>query len=262
MSAWPAFSSDSIRRSNSPTRPSRELVEVAAGAGEDRHHLLLHRHRLVLRLLQQLRQPRAAREQRLGGGVEVGGELREGRHLAVLRELQLDAPGDLLHRLDLRRRAHARDRDADVHRRADALVEQLRLQEDLAVGDGDDVGRDVGRDVARLRLDHRQRGQRAGAEVVVHLRRPLQQARVQVEHVARIGLAARRAAQQQRHLPVGDRLLGEVVVEDDRVHAVVAEELAHGAAGVGREELHRRRVGRRGGDDDGVLHRAVLLRAS
>ncbi len=40
---------------------------------------------------------------------------------------------------------------------------------------------------------------------------------MQVEHVAGIGLAARRAAQQQRHLAVGDGLLGEIVVEDDGV---------------------------------------------
>src|SRR6185437_8309069 len=37
--------------------------------------------------------------------------------------------------------AHARHRDAGVHRRTNAGVEQVRLEEDLAVGDGDDVGR-------------------------------------------------------------------------------------------------------------------------
>ncbi len=67
----------------------------------------------------------------------------------------------------------------------------------------------------------------------------------EVEHVARIGFAARRAAQQQRHLAVGDGLLGQVVIDDHGVHAVVAEILAHGAAGERREELHRRRRPRR-----------------
>src|SRR5476651_1683794 len=43
------------------------------------------------------------------------------------------------------------------------------------------------------------------------------------------------------------------------MHAVVAEVFAHRAAGVGREELHRRRIGRGGGHDDGVFHRAVVL---
>src|SRR5262249_35018820 len=47
--------------------------------------------------------------------------------------------------------------------------------------------------------------------------------------------------------------------DDDRVHAVVAEILAHGAAGVGGEELQRRRFGGSGGDDDGIFHRAILF---
>ena len=95
--------------------------------------------------------------------------------------------------------------------------------------------------------------------VVVQLGGALEQARVQIEHVARIGFAARRAAQQQRHLAVGDGLLGEVVIDDHGVHAVVAEVLAHGAAGERRQELHRRRLGGGGGDDDRVVERAVLL---
>ena len=45
------------------------------------------------------------------------------------------------------------------------------------------------------------------AELVGQLHRALEQPRVQVEDVAREGLAARRAAQQQRHLAVGVGLL-------------------------------------------------------
>ena len=54
---------------------------------------------------------------------------------------------------------------------------------------------------------------------------------MQVEHVAGIGFAARRAAQQQRHLAIGPGVLAQVVVDDQRVAAVVHELLAHGAAG-------------------------------
>src|SRR5436853_1109228 len=39
----------------------------------------------------------------------------------------------------------------------------------------------------------------------------------------------------------------------------VAEIRAHGAARTGRDVLHRRRFGRRGGHHDSVGHRAVLL---
>jgi hypothetical protein len=240
-------------------RVGRHVVEIAVHAREDRDDLLLDRHRRELRLLQQLGEPRAAVQQALGRGVEVRAELGEGRHLAILRELELDRAGDLLHRLGLRGRADAADREADVDRRADALEEQVGLEEDLAVGDRDHVGRDVGRDVAGLGLDDRQRGQRAVAVRVVHLGGALEQAAVQVEDVARIGFAARRAAQQQRHLAIGDGLLGKVVIDDHRVHAVVAEIFAHRAAGIRREELQRRRLRGGGGDDDGIIHRAILL---
>src|SRR5216684_4024629 len=82
---------------------------------------------------------------------------------------------------------------------------------------------------------------------------------MQIEHVAGIGLAARRAAQQQRHLAIGDGLFRQIVIDDDGVHAVVAEVFAHGAAGERRDVLHRRRVGSGGRDDDGIFQRALLF---
>src|SRR5690606_39071023 len=120
------------------------------------------------------------------------------------------------------------------------------------------------------RLDDRQRGQRAGLALdfalgelldvfLVDPRGTLEQAAVQVEHVAGVRLASRRAAQQQRDLPVGPGLLGQVVVDDQRVLTAVAEVLAHRAARVGRQVLHRGRIGRAGCDDDGVGHRAGLF---
>ena len=82
---------------------------------------------------------------------------------------------------------------------------------------------------------------------------------MQVEDVARVGLAARRPAQQQRHLAVGLGLLGQVVVDDEGVLAVVHPVLAHGAPGVGGQVLERGRVGGAGQDDHGVLEGAVAL---
>src|SRR5262249_3487652 len=81
----------------------RQTVQEAARAGIDRPDLLFDRHGAELVLLEELGQPLAARQQALRRGIEVGGKLREGGHLAVLRQIELDAAGDLLHRLDLRR---------------------------------------------------------------------------------------------------------------------------------------------------------------
>ena len=185
------------RRPRSATPSRKPLVR-----GIDDRDLLLDRQRLVLRLLQDLDEPRAAIELGLRRLIEVAAELRERRELAILREVEPQRAGDLPHRLDLRRAADARHRVADVDGGTHALVEQIALQEDLAVGDRDDVGRDVRREVAGLRFDDRQRGERAAAELVVQLRGALQQARVQVEDVARVRLAARRTAEQQRNFAI------------------------------------------------------------
>ena len=215
----------------------RNLVELAVGAGPDRDDLVLDRVRRVLRLPEQLGQARAAGELAAARGIQVGREHRERLERAVLGELELERSGDLLDRLDLGVTTDSGDRDADVDRGALVGVEQVGLQEDLAVGDRDDVGRDVGRDVVGLGLDDRQAGHRAGAQLVGELGATLEQTGVQVEHVAGVGLAARRATQQQRHRAVGLGLLGQVVEDDQDVLARVHPVLADGRAGVGGEVL-------------------------
>src|SRR5699024_8275814 len=129
------------------------------------------------------------------------------------------------------------NRDADVDGRANALVEQVRLQEDLTVGDRDHVGRDEGGDVVGLGLDDRQGGQRTGAHVVGQLRRALQQTGVQVEDVTRVRLASRRTTQQQGDGAVGLGLLGQVIVNDQDVLALVHPVLAQGGTREGGQPL-------------------------
>ena len=73
-----------------------------------------------------------------------------------------------------------------------------------------------------------------------------EQAAVQIEHVARIRFAAGGALQHQRNLAVGHGVLGEIVVNDQRIHAVVHEPFAHRRAGERREVLVGGRVGGRG----------------
>jgi len=217
-------------------------------------HLLFDRNGSGAVLLEHLNDALALCQTGLGVGVQVGAELREGLQLTVLRINQLQSTGDLLHGLDLGVAADTGDRDAGVDGRHDARVEQLRLKEDLAVGDGDDVRGDVGGHIARLRLDDRQCRQAAAAQLVGELGRAFQQTGVQIEDVAGVSLTSRRTADQQRQGAVSDSVLGQVVVDDKDVLALVHEVFAHGTAGVGSDILQGRQLGCRCRHHDGVAH--------
>ena len=77
---------------------------------------------------------------------------------------------------------------------------------------------------------------------------------MQVEHVARICLATRRALQQQTHGTVGNRVLREVVIDNQHVATLVHVIFRHRAARVRRNVLHGVRFARRCADDDAVVH--------
>src|SRR5205809_4376784 len=82
---------------------------------------------------------------------------------------------------------------------------------------------------------------------------------MEVEDVARIRLATGRSLQHPRHLTVRHCVLGQIVVDDEGVHAVVHEPFAHGRPGKGRQILARGGIGGGRRDDDGVGHRPSFL---
>src|SRR5579859_5121981 len=127
-----------------------QIVQVAVGSGKDNHDLLAERERLVLVLFQNLHQSFAAIELRLRSFIQVGTELRERRQFTILRQFQLQRACNLPHGLDLSRTTNAAYRDAYVHSRTHAGVEQIGLKKDLPVSDGNDVGWNVGGNVACL----------------------------------------------------------------------------------------------------------------
>src|SRR5208283_5604312 len=106
---------------------------------------------------------------------------------------------------------------------ADAGVEQIRFEVNLAVGNGNHVGRNVGGNVTGLSLDDGKSGERTSAQIVVQFGSALQQAGVEIKHVSGIGFTSRRTAQQQRDFAIRDGVLGEIVVDAESVAAAVAE---------------------------------------
>ena len=133
-------------------------------------------------------------------------------------------------------------------------MEQFALEEDLAVRDGDDVRRNIRRNVARLRLDDRKCGQRTAAQLIRQLCRALQQSGVQVEDVAGICLASGRSADQKGQCAVSDRVLGQIIIDNQNVLALVHEILTHRASGVRSDVLQRGQLTCRCADNDRVVH--------
>jgi len=235
-----------------------DLVEVASDSSEDDTNLVLSFHGNVLLLLEELGEFLSSVEQVLGGSVEVGTELGEGSDFSVLSELELEGSSDLLHGGDLGGRSDSGDGETDVNGGSDSLVEEFGFQEDLAIGDGDDVGGDESGHISGLRLDDGQGGERSSSVALVHFGGSLKKSGMEVENVTGVGLSAWGSPQEQRHLSVGDGLLGEIVVDDQSVQTGVSEVLADGAAGVGSQELKGSGLRGSGSDDNGVLEGVVV----
>jgi len=196
----------------------------------------------------------------LGGGIEIGTELGEGSDLTVLGQEELERTSDLLHGLELGGGTDTRDGKTDVDGGADTLVEQLGLQEDLAISDGNDVGGNVGRHITTLGLNDGEGSHGATAVGLVHLGSTLEETRVEVENVTGVSLTSGGTTEKEGHLTVGNGLLGQIVVDDQGVLAVVTEPLADGGTGEGSDVLKGSGLRGSGSNDDGVLHGIVLLK--
>ena len=94
------------------------------------------------RLTEQLSQTSTTREQEASRRIKIRTELREGSNFTVLRKVELERTRELLHDLGLRRRTDTGHGETDVDGGPDTTEEQLSLQEDLTVGNGNDLNRD------------------------------------------------------------------------------------------------------------------------
>ncbi len=132
----------------------------------------------MLALLKHLGDPGAAVELGLGGLVHVGGQAGEGGEFAILGEFDAQFEGDLFHGPALGFSADARDAQADIDGGAEALVEEVVFEVDLAIGDGDEVGGNVGGIITLLGFDDGQGGQGPAATGGIQFGGPFQQAAV------------------------------------------------------------------------------------
>ncbi len=81
---------------------------------------------------------------------------------------------------------------------------------------------------------------------------------MQIEDVTGICLTSWRSSQKQGHLAISHGLLGQIVVDDKSVLAVVSEVLSNSAAGVRSQELQRCGLRCSGSDNDGERKGSVF----
>ena len=165
-----------------------DLIQVTVDTSEDKRNHLVDSHWRVLLLLEELGKTLTTVQGLLGSGIKIGAELGESGDLTVLGQEELERTSDLLHGLELGSGTDTGHRQTDVDGWADTLVEELSLQEDLAVGDGNDVGWNVGRHITTLGLDDGQSSEGTATVLVAHLGGTLEETRVEVEHIAWVRL--------------------------------------------------------------------------
>ena len=239
-----------------------DLVKVSTDTGEENAGLLLDGHWHVLLLLKELGQLLTSVEELLGGSIQIRTALGESGDLTILGELELEGTGKLLHGLNLGGGTDTGDGETDVDSGTDTLMEELGLEEDLTVGNGDDIGGDIGGHITSLGLNDGESSEGASTVVLVHLGCTLEETRVKIEDITWVSLTTGGSSEEEGHLSVGDGLLGEIVIDDKSVLGVVTEVLADGASGVRGQELERGGVGGGGSDDNRVLHAVSLLEES
>lgn len=226
----------------------RDAVKVTVDTSENKGNHLVDGHGRVLLLLEKLGQLHTGilvpillctiharktyafttAEGLLGGSIKIGTELGESSDLTVLGQEELQGASDLLHGLELSSGTDTRHGQTDVDGRSDTLVEQLSLQEDLAVSNGNDVGGNVSRDITTLCLNDGQGSHGTTTKLVVHLGSTLQQTGVEVEDITGVSLTSGGTTEQQRHLTVSNGLLGQIVINDESVLARISEVLSDG----------------------------------
>src|SRR6478672_1302307 len=81
---------------------------------------------------------------------------------------------------------------------------------------------------------------------------------MQIENIARIGLATGRLAGEQRELAMGYSVFGQIVDYDQSMLATIPEILGNRKSGEGRDPLQSRRGRRRGDDKHATLGSTVL----
>jgi hypothetical protein len=85
----------------------------------------------------------------------------------------------------------------------------------MGIIEGTNISRDVSRHITTLSLNDGQGSEGATSELIAHLRGTLEQTRVEVEDITRVGLTTGRTTEQEGHLTVSHSLFRQVIIDDE-----------------------------------------------
>ena len=177
--------------------------------------------------------------------------------LTVFVEELLQVTGDLLHGDVLGGRTDTGDGETDVDGGALTTSEELGVEVDLTVGNGNDVGDDIGSDVVGEGFDDGEGGDGTTTLGGGEHGSTFEETGVEVEDITRVGFTTGGTAEEEGKLTVGNSLLGKIVIDDKAVTTAVHEVFTAGDTGVGGEELKTGGFGGGGSHDGGVLEGTV-----
>lgn len=239
----------------------RDVIDVTVDTSVDEGDHLLGRHGGSLLLLEEESKSLTSGKSLLGGSIKIGTELGKGSNFSVLGQEELEGTGNLLHGLDLGSGTDSRDGKTDVNGGSDTLVEELGLEENLTIGNRNNVGRNVGGHITTLGLNDGQGSKGSSTLSLVHLGGSLKKSGMEVENITGVSLSSGRSSQKQRHLSVGNGLLGKIVEDNQGTLAVVSEPLTHGGTSEGSKVLERGSLGGGSSNNDRVLEGIVVLKS-
>ena len=104
---------------------NKHFIGEAICPGVNRDHLVGQGDRFILRLLQDFLHAASAVELVQSSLIEIGAELGKCRQFTIRSHIQFQPTGYLAHGLGLGSATYTRNRDTNVHSRANARVEQV-----------------------------------------------------------------------------------------------------------------------------------------
>ena len=136
-------------------------------------------------------------------------------------------------------------------------MEKLCLKEYLSICNGNYVCRDISRYVTRLCLNDRQCSKRTTTMLIVKFRCSLEQSGVQIKNISRICLTSRWTTDQKRKCTVSNRMLTQIIINDEHVFSLIHKVLAHCTACIRCNILHRAGFRSRRSNYDCIVHSTV-----